>query len=106
MTGFLRAFVADSATHAYRKTQFDKRLRLRKTACKSVHYPGCRQFCLTQQRRQNARGVQVAPVDDIGIGVLRPVDAAVRDGRIKPGDLCLLEAMGGGFTWGAVLIRA
>jgi 3-oxoacyl-[acyl-carrier-protein] synthase-3 len=27
------------------------------------------------------------------------------DGRIKPGDLVLMEAMGGGFTWGAVLIR-
>ncbi|WAP70135.1 beta-ketoacyl-ACP synthase III [Jiella pelagia] len=33
------------------------------------------------------------------------IDAAVRDGRIKPGDLVLLEAMGGGFTWGAVLVR-
>jgi 3-oxoacyl-[acyl-carrier-protein] synthase III len=32
-------------------------------------------------------------------------DQAVRDGRIKPGDLCLLEAMGGGFTWGAALLR-
>jgi len=32
-------------------------------------------------------------------------DAAVRDGRIQPGHLCLLEAMGGGFTWGAVLLR-
>ncbi|HEV7252546.1 MAG TPA: beta-ketoacyl-ACP synthase III [Mesorhizobium sp.] len=31
--------------------------------------------------------------------------AAVADGRIKPGDLVLLEAMGGGFTWGAVLLR-
>jgi 3-oxoacyl-[acyl-carrier-protein] synthase-3 len=30
---------------------------------------------------------------------------AVRDGRIKRGDLVLLEAMGGGFTWGANLIR-
>lgn len=30
---------------------------------------------------------------------------AVRDGRIKPGDLLLLEAMGGGFTWGAALVR-
>lgn len=30
---------------------------------------------------------------------------AVGDGRIKSGDLVLLEAMGGGFTWGAVLIR-
>lgn len=30
---------------------------------------------------------------------------AVRDGRIKRGDLVLLEAMGGGFTWGAGLLR-
>ena len=30
---------------------------------------------------------------------------AVNDGRIKKGDLILLEAMGGGFTWGAVLLR-
>jgi 3-oxoacyl-[acyl-carrier-protein] synthase-3 len=29
----------------------------------------------------------------------------VDTGRIKPGDLVLLEAMGGGFTWGAVLVR-
>jgi len=33
------------------------------------------------------------------------LDVAVKDGRIKKGDLVLLEAMGGGFTWGAVLIR-
>ena len=32
-------------------------------------------------------------------------DTAVRDGRIKPGDLVMLEAMGGGFTWGASLLR-
>jgi len=32
-------------------------------------------------------------------------DVAVRDGRIKPGDLVVLEAMGGGFTWGASLLR-
>ncbi|MGX5722085.1 beta-ketoacyl-ACP synthase III [Shinella zoogloeoides] len=31
--------------------------------------------------------------------------AAAADGRIKQGDLVLLEAMGGGFTWGAVLLR-
>ncbi|HWA68579.1 MAG TPA: beta-ketoacyl-ACP synthase III [Rhizomicrobium sp.] len=30
---------------------------------------------------------------------------AVRDGRIQRGDLILLEAMGGGFTWGAALLR-
>jgi 3-oxoacyl-[acyl-carrier-protein] synthase-3 len=33
------------------------------------------------------------------------LDVAVRDGRIKPGDLVMLEAMGGGFTWGACLVR-
>ncbi|WP_292966956.1 3-oxoacyl-[acyl-carrier-protein] synthase III C-terminal domain-containing protein, partial [Novosphingobium sp. UBA1939] len=32
-------------------------------------------------------------------------DTAARDGRIKPGDLVMLEAMGGGFTWGACLAR-
>jgi 3-oxoacyl-[acyl-carrier-protein] synthase-3 len=32
-------------------------------------------------------------------------DAAVQDGRIQKGQLVLLEAMGGGFTWGAVLAR-
>jgi len=30
---------------------------------------------------------------------------AVRDGRVKKGDLLLLEAMGGGFTWGSALLR-
>ncbi len=30
---------------------------------------------------------------------------AIQDGRIKRGDLLLLEAMGGGFTWGASLVR-
>ena len=33
------------------------------------------------------------------------LDCAVRDGRICPGQLIVLEAMGGGFTWGASLIR-
>jgi 3-oxoacyl-[acyl-carrier-protein] synthase III len=33
------------------------------------------------------------------------LSVAVADGRIKRGDLILLEAMGGGFTWGAALVR-
>jgi len=33
------------------------------------------------------------------------LDAAVRDGRVQRGDILLLEAMGGGFTWGAVALR-
>ena len=33
------------------------------------------------------------------------LNTAVADGRIKRGDLVMIEAMGGGFTWGASLIR-
>jgi 3-oxoacyl-[acyl-carrier-protein] synthase-3 len=33
------------------------------------------------------------------------LDTAVRDGRIKRGEILLLEAFGGGFTWGAALVR-
>lgn len=33
------------------------------------------------------------------------LDEAVRDGRVKRGDVLLLEAMGGGFTWGSALVR-
>lgn len=33
------------------------------------------------------------------------LDTAIADGRIRQGDLVMLEAMGGGFTWGASLIR-
>jgi 3-oxoacyl-[acyl-carrier-protein] synthase-3 len=33
------------------------------------------------------------------------LSVAIKDGRIKAGDLVMLEAMGGGFTWGAVLLR-
>ncbi len=33
------------------------------------------------------------------------LDLAVRDGRIRPGDLLVLEAMGGGFTWGACVLQ-
>jgi 3-oxoacyl-[acyl-carrier-protein] synthase-3 len=33
------------------------------------------------------------------------LDIAVRDGRIKRGDIVLMEAFGGGFTWGSALIK-
>ncbi len=33
------------------------------------------------------------------------LDEAVTDGRIKPGDMVLMDAMGGGFTWGSALAR-
>jgi 3-oxoacyl-[acyl-carrier-protein] synthase-3 len=33
------------------------------------------------------------------------LDVAIRDGRVKPGQLLLFDAFGGGFTWGSVLLR-
>ena len=33
------------------------------------------------------------------------LDVAVRDGRVKPGDTVLLQGVGGGFTWGSVLLE-
>ncbi len=33
------------------------------------------------------------------------LSTAIEDGRIKPGHLVLMEAMGGGFTWGSALVR-
>jgi 3-oxoacyl-[acyl-carrier-protein] synthase-3 len=30
---------------------------------------------------------------------------AIQDGRIKPGDLVLMEAIGGGFVWGSAVVR-
>lgn len=33
------------------------------------------------------------------------MDVAIRDGRVKPGQLLLLEAFGGGLTWGSALVR-
>jgi 3-oxoacyl-[acyl-carrier-protein] synthase-3 len=33
------------------------------------------------------------------------LDVAIRDGRVKPGQLLMLEAFGGGFTWGSALVR-
>jgi 3-oxoacyl-[acyl-carrier-protein] synthase-3 len=33
------------------------------------------------------------------------LDVARRDGRVKRGQLVLMEAFGGGFTWGTVLMR-
>ena len=33
------------------------------------------------------------------------LDTAVRDGRIRRGEMLIMEAFGGGFTWGSVLAR-
>ena len=40
-----------------------------------------------------------------GASVPLALDAGIRDGRIKPGDLVIMVAFGGGFTWGSALVR-
>ena len=45
------------------------------------------------------------PTSCIAASVPLAFDTAVKDGRIKRGDLVVLEAMGGGFTWGAAALR-
>jgi len=56
-----------------------------------------------------ARDKVVVTVDQHGntsaASIPLALDVAVADGRIKPGDLVMIQAMGGGFTWGAALIR-
>jgi len=51
----------------------------------------------------------VVTVDQTGntsaASVPMALDVAVRDGRIKPGQTVLLEAFGGGFTWGSALLK-
>ena len=47
----------------------------------------------------------VERLDDIRRAFPLALDLAMRDGRIKAGDLVVLEAMGGGFTWGACVLR-
>ena len=50
----------------------------------------------------------IATVDEHGntsaASVPLALDVAVRDGRVKRGDTVMLEGVGGGFTWGAVLL--
>jgi 3-oxoacyl-[acyl-carrier-protein] synthase-3 len=43
--------------------------------------------------------------DGRGASIPLALDVAVKDGRVRRGDLVLLEAMGGGVTWGAALVR-
>jgi 3-oxoacyl-[acyl-carrier-protein] synthase-3 len=56
-----------------------------------------------------AREKVVVTVDEHGntsaASIPLALDAAVKDGRIRPGQVVLIEAMGGGFTWGSALFR-
>ena len=70
---------------------------------------------LVEKSRETARKLKLAPekvvmtvdqhANTSAASVPLALDLAVRDGRIQAGDLLVLEAMGGGFTWGACVLR-
>lgn len=73
------------------------------------HQANLRIIQATARRLGMSMGKVVLTLQDHGntsaASVPMALDVAVRDGRVKRGDLLLLEAFGGGFTWGSSLIR-
>ncbi|MEW8289721.1 MAG: 3-oxoacyl-[acyl-carrier-protein] synthase III C-terminal domain-containing protein, partial [Candidatus Thiodiazotropha endolucinida] len=63
----------------------------------------------TAKKLQTPMDHVVVTVDEHGntsaASVPLALDVAVRDGRIKRGETILMEAFGGGFTWGSVLAK-
>ncbi len=73
------------------------------------HQANFRIIQATAKRLQMPMERVVLTVQDHGntsaASVPMALDTAIRDGRIQRGNLLLLEAFGGGFTWGANLVR-
>src|SRR5690606_20548786 len=69
-------------------------IRIIQATAKRLHLP-MEKVVLTVQDHGNTSAASVPMA----------LDVAIRDGRVKRGDLLLLETFGGGFTWGSALIR-
>jgi 3-oxoacyl-[acyl-carrier-protein] synthase-3 len=69
-------------------------IRIIQATAKRLNLP-MEKVILTVQDHGNTSAASVPMALDVGI----------RDGRIKPGQMLLLEAFGGGFTWGSILLR-
>jgi len=69
-------------------------LRIIQATAKRLNLP-MEKVILTVQDHGNTSAASVPMALDVGR----------RDGRVKPGQLVLMEAFGGGFTWGSVLMR-
>jgi 3-oxoacyl-[acyl-carrier-protein] synthase-3 len=88
------------AANALEKGQIDwliphqANIRIIQATAKRLHVP-MERVVLTIREHGNTSAASVPMA----------LDSAIRDGRIKRGDLLLLEAFGGGFTWGASLVR-
>jgi len=73
------------------------------------HQANIRIIQATAKRLNLPMGKVILTVQDHGntsaASVPMALDVGIRDGRVKPGQLLLLEAFGGGFTWGSILLR-
>jgi 3-oxoacyl-[acyl-carrier-protein] synthase-3 len=69
-------------------------IRIIEATARKLHVP-MERVIVTVDRHGNTSAASVALA----------LDEAVRDGRIRPGHHVMLEGVGGGFTWGAVLVR-
>ncbi|MEM6810597.1 MAG: beta-ketoacyl-ACP synthase III [Pseudomonadota bacterium] len=73
------------------------------------HQANIRIIQATAKRLGMSMDQVVQTVQDYGntsaASVPMALDVAVRDGRVQPGQLLMLEAFGGGFTWGSALVR-
>ena len=69
-------------------------IRIIQATAKRLNMP-MEKVILTVQDHGNTSAASVPMALDVGI----------RDGRVKPGQLILMEAFGGGFTWGSILLR-
>ena len=73
------------------------------------HQANLRIISATAERMQVPMDHVVLTVQDHGntsaASIPLALATAADDGRIKRGDLVMLEAMGGGFTWGSALVR-
>ncbi|MBC7455601.1 MAG: ketoacyl-ACP synthase III [Massilia sp.] len=69
-------------------------IRIMKSTAKKLHLP-MEKMVVTVDQHGNTSDASIPLA----------LDVAVRDGRVKAGDNVLMEGVGGGFTWGAVLVR-
>jgi 3-oxoacyl-[acyl-carrier-protein] synthase-3 len=69
-------------------------LRIMNSTAKKLHLP-MEKMVVTVDQHGNTSAASIPMALDI----------AVRDGRVKKGDVVMMEGVGGGFTWGAVLAR-
>jgi 3-oxoacyl-[acyl-carrier-protein] synthase-3 len=73
------------------------------------HQANIRIIQATAKKLKMSMDQVVVTVDEHGntssASVPLALDVAVRDGRVKRGEMLLMEAFGGGFTWGSILLK-